>query len=188
MEKNNKRNRTILRDFAASREHSLLTRLAPQAILILPSILLIIMTLKPAFCQDPSQLADYWKQNHFAKIIPSDLSYAGLKSYLDQLRTGGLSVAEVGKSYGGRAIYKMDFGSGPFKIFMWSQMHGDEPTATCALLDLFYFLQQNRHLTLVENISRKITLRAVPMLNPDGAELYQRRNMQGIDINRDAQA
>jgi len=27
----------------------------------------------------------------------------------------------------------------------------------------------------------------VPMLNPDGAELYQRRNLQSIDINRDAQ-
>jgi hypothetical protein len=26
------------------------------------------------------------------------------------------------------------------------------------------------------------------MLNPDGAELYQRRNLQGIDINRDARA
>jgi hypothetical protein len=32
-----------------------------------------------------------------------------------------------------------------------------------------------------------MTIRAVPMLNPDGAELYQRRNLQGIDINRDAQ-
>ena len=26
----------------------------------------------------------------------------------------------------------------------------------------------------------------VPMLNPDGAERFQRRNAQGIDINRDA--
>ena len=26
----------------------------------------------------------------------------------------------------------------------------------------------------------------VPMLNPDGAEAYKRRNMQDIDINRDA--
>ena len=33
-----------------------------------------------------------------------------------------------------------------------------------------------------------MTIRAVPMLNPDGAELYQRRNLQGVDINRDAAA
>jgi hypothetical protein len=31
-----------------------------------------------------------------------------------------------------------------------------------------------------------MTIRAIPMLNPDGEELYQRRNLQNIDINRDA--
>jgi hypothetical protein len=31
-----------------------------------------------------------------------------------------------------------------------------------------------------------LTIHVVPMLNPDGAERYQRRNAQGIDINRDA--
>ena len=31
-----------------------------------------------------------------------------------------------------------------------------------------------------------LTLDIVPMLNPDGAQRYQRRNAQGIDINRDA--
>jgi hypothetical protein len=31
-----------------------------------------------------------------------------------------------------------------------------------------------------------MTIRAVPMLNPDGAEVFQRRNTQNIDINRDA--
>jgi hypothetical protein len=31
-----------------------------------------------------------------------------------------------------------------------------------------------------------LTIHVVPMLNPDGAERYQRRNAQGIDVNRDA--
>ncbi len=31
-----------------------------------------------------------------------------------------------------------------------------------------------------------MTIRAVPMLNPDGCEMYKRRNLQDIDINRDA--
>jgi hypothetical protein len=31
-----------------------------------------------------------------------------------------------------------------------------------------------------------LTVHVVPMLNPDGAERFQRRNAQGIDINRDA--
>ena len=32
----------------------------------------------------------------------------------------------------------------------------------------------------------RLTLHFVPMVNPDGAERFQRRNAQGIDINRDA--
>ena len=70
---------------------------------------------------------------------------------------------------------------------MWSQMHGDEPTATSALIDMFAFLQKNRDKKWVKKFEETLTIRAVPMLNPDGSELFQRRNLQGIDINRDAQ-
>ncbi len=87
---------------------------------------------------------------------------------------------------GGKEIVQLEFGTGPFKVFLWSQMHGDEPTATAALLDVFDFLNRNRSKRWVESIERKMTIRAVPMLNPDGADLYQRRNLQSIDINRDA--
>jgi hypothetical protein len=38
----------------------------------------------------------------------------------------------------------------------------------------------------VKKLEETLTIRAVPMLNPDGAELFQRRNLQSIDINRDA--
>jgi hypothetical protein len=47
-------------------------------------------------------------------------------------------------------------------------------------------LQKNRDKEWVKKIENSLTIRAVPMLNPDGAEFYQRRNLQGIDINRDA--
>jgi hypothetical protein len=69
---------------------------------------------------------------------------------------------------------------------MWSQMHGDEPTATSALIDMFAYLQTHRDKDWVERIANELTIRAVPMLNPDGEELYQRRNVQDIDVNRDA--
>ena len=69
---------------------------------------------------------------------------------------------------------------------MWSQMHGDEPTATNALVDMFAFLQKNRKQDWVKEVEEKLMIKAVPMLNPDGAEIFQRRNPQGIDINRDA--
>ena len=39
---------------------------------------------------------------------------------------------------------------------------------------------------MVRRILSRLTLHVVPMLNPDGAERFQRRNAQSIDINRDA--
>ena len=64
-------------------------------------------------------------------------------------------------------------------------MHGDEPSATPALLDLVSTLLSvdapEQRLIL-----ERLTLLVVPMLNPDGASRYVRRNSQAIDINRDA--
>jgi hypothetical protein len=51
---------------------------------------------------------------------------------------------------------------------------------------MFACLQKNRDKKLVKQIAEALTIRAIPMLNPDGAETFQRRNYQGIDINRDA--
>jgi hypothetical protein len=65
-------------------------------------------------------------------------------------------------------------------------MHGDEPTATPALLDLADFLARESARPEVTAILDAFTLRMIPMLNPDGAAAYERRNAQGIDINRDA--
>ncbi|MCV5179722.1 M14 family zinc carboxypeptidase, partial [Escherichia coli] len=89
----------------------------------------------------------------------------------------GLKVEQVGLSQLQREIYQIEWGNGPLKVFLWSQMHGDEPTATSALVDLFAILQSNRESEWAGKISSSLTLRAVPMLNPDGADLYQRRNI-----------
>ncbi|MDQ3439255.1 MAG: peptidase M14, partial [Planctomycetota bacterium] len=69
---------------------------------------------------------------------------------------------------------------------LWSQMHGDEPTATAALFDVLHYLETHRDDADVRRILSQLSLHFVPMLNPDGAERFQRRNAQGIDINRDA--
>jgi hypothetical protein len=136
--------------------------------------------------QTPEQLAKDWERSHISRIFPSDVRHADLKKYLGELKKVGLDVDEVGRSFGGREIYQIEWGTGPLKVFMWSQMHGDEPTATSALIDMFAFLQNNRNLDWVRKIEKAVTIRAVPMLNPDGSELFQRRSIQGIDINRDA--
>src|SRR5690606_19576871 len=101
-----------------------------------------------------------------------------------------LDVRQIGKSVQGRAIYELEYGQGDKKVMLWSQMHGDEPTATMALFDLFNFLEgkDDDYQSIRDLLREKLTLHFIPMLNPDGAELYTRRNAQHIDLNRDAQA
>ena len=98
------------------------------------------------------------------------------------------TVTRLGESVEGRAIYDVSFGTGKIQVLLWSQMHGNEPTATMAGLDLFNFIQGDSTLTTVrQTILDSLTVHFVPMLNPDGAEVYQRHNALNIDLNRDAQ-
>ena len=86
-----------------------------------------------------------------------------------------------------RGIFSVTFGRGGTKILAWSQMHGDEPTATTALFDLLNFFSTNDEFNGFRNfLLDKITFCFVPMLNPDGAEKHRRANQINIDINRDA--
>jgi hypothetical protein len=136
--------------------------------------------------QSPKTLSEFWEKEKISRISPSNVRHRDLKVYLDELRAMGLKIDEVGRSYADREIYQIEWGTGSKRIFMWSQMHGDEPTATSALVDMFAFLQRNKDLPWVKKLSESMTIRGVPMLNPDGTEFFQRRNLQGIDINRDA--
>jgi hypothetical protein len=97
-------------------------------------------------------------------------------------------VTEVGKSTQNRSISQVRLGNGPVKVLLWSQMHGDEATATMAIFDLFRFFAASGDGfdDLRTEILSRTTLYFVPMLNPDGAEAWTRRTALGIDMNRDA--
>lgn len=97
-------------------------------------------------------------------------------------------VEVVGESGEGRPIRTISFGNGPTSVFLWSQMHGDESTATMALADLYALVAEKSNDRTVRRIREQLTVHTLPMLNPDGAQRFQRRNAQGIDINRDARA
>ncbi|MCB0638679.1 MAG: hypothetical protein KDC54_18740 [Lewinella sp.] len=102
---------------------------------------------------------------------------------------GDLFTVEVeGQSVEGRDIYRVTAGSGSTTVLLWSQMHGDEPTATAALFDIFRFLAASgdEFDPLRRTILNNLKIVVIPMLNPDGAERFQRRNALGIDLNRDA--
>ncbi len=96
-------------------------------------------------------------------------------------------VSVIGESVKGKPISMVSYGTGPVNVLLWSQMHGDESTATQALFDIFNFLDDDEILPDIKKMLRgRLSIHFIPMLNPDGAELHQRRNALNIDINRDA--
>lgn len=101
--------------------------------------------------------------------------------------SGKFIVKKLGNSIEGRDINLISIGCGETKILAWTQMHGDEPTATAAVFDVLNFLAADDDLNdfrdfLISNLQ----INFIPMLNPDGAEKYKRENFINIDINRDA--
>jgi len=109
---------------------------------------------------------------HLDNIVPL------LDSYKEKNR-----IEVIGHSVLGQPIYSYEFGNGPLKILMWSQMHGNESTTTKALFDLFRFLDSED--PTAELWRKKFAFCIIPMLNPDGAQLYTRENANSIDLNRD---
>ncbi len=91
---------------------------------------------------------------------------------------------KIGESVEGRAIHLLEFGSGKKKVMIWTQMHGNEATGTSAVLDLINLLEDKDNV-FARKLEDELTIQIIPMVNPDGAEIIQRRNALNIDINRD---
>jgi Zinc carboxypeptidase len=138
---------------------------------------------------DPAALARVWDAEHVSAPLPPLLTHRDVVAQIAKIKQTApdlFSEEVVGKSVEGRDLHHVWFGHGPTHILLWSQMHGDEPTATAALFDIFDYVTRHRQDATVKRMLEALTIHVVPMLNPDGAERYQRRNAQEIDINRDA--
>ena len=95
------------------------------------------------------------------------------------------NVEIVGQSVQHRPIYECQIGHGKSKILIWSQMHGNESTTTKGLIDFMNLL--NGDTEIASAILRRYSFYIIPMLNPDGAEVYTRANANDVDLNRDFQ-
>src|SRR5690606_33500324 len=85
------------------------------------------------------------------------------------------NIETIGYSVLGEPISVIQMGSGPTKILMWSQMHGNESTTTKVVFDLCnVFADANNE--IIDTILEKCTIAIIPMLNPDGAKAYTRVN------------
>lgn len=137
----------------------------------------------------PQELARIWDAEHVSPQTPPLVTHDEVVTRLKSVAAAApemFSMEQIGESVEGRGIHHIRVGAGPVPVLLWSQMHGDEPTATAALFDVFEYLSRHRDDVTVRRLLSRLTLHFVPMLNPDGAERFQRRNAQGIDINRDA--
>ncbi|MGE5847925.1 MAG: M14 family zinc carboxypeptidase, partial [Ignavibacteria bacterium] len=131
----------------------------------------------------------YYDYENFKEksITHKRFKHSDLLPIIEKLNKNLFQVKKAGESAEGRDIFLISIGSGERKIFLWSQMHGDEPTATMAIFDIFNFFSDNsRYSDFKKKLLENVTLYFMPMVNPDGAEIYQRRNIFNLDLNRDA--
>ena len=95
---------------------------------------------RPLTSLSPQEIARIWDADHVSPQVPPLTTHDEVVSRLKALvaRDGDLfRMEQIGESVEGRSINHVQVGSGSTRILLWSQMHGDEPTATSALFDLF---------------------------------------------------
>jgi hypothetical protein len=112
------------------------------------------------------------------------ITLENIEPLLQQLNSNN-QVSVIGKSVLEKPIYKYQIGAGETRIFLWSQMHGNESTTTKALFDFLNLINSDSE--LANQLLSTFTFCCIPILNPDGATLYTRENANKIDLNRDSQ-
>ncbi|PKH68232.1 peptidase M14 [Flavobacterium sp. ALD4] len=129
-------------------------------------------------------LEQLFNNNKEQSIEGRYLTLRSIEPLLQQLNTDN-QLSVVGESVLKKPIYKYQIGEGKIKILLWSQMHGNESTTTKALFDFLNVLHNGS--SLAAEMLHAFTFCCIPMLNPDGAEVYTRVNANEVDLNRDSQ-
>lgn len=153
------------------------------------TLIIILITITASGQQDEftSKLYETYQNYKETGLDKRRGKYQDIQPLIARLKNNSkFTVQTVGKSIEGRDLTLISIGTGKINVFLWSQMHGDEPTATQAIFDILNFLISDEFADENKEILSNSTLHFLPMLNPDGAEQFKRRNTLGIDINRDA--
>lgn len=112
------------------------------------------------------------------------ITLINIENVLSQLSTKYFDINIKGRSVNNQPLYTVRFGNGNERVILWSHMHGNEPTTTKAVLDWLMYLQTDQD--YFNHLCTHFTICVLPMVNPDGAELYTRNNANGVDLNRDS--
>ena len=129
-------------------------------------------------------LEQLFSQNKEELLHGRYITLDSIEPLLQKLNTNN-QLRIIGKSVLEKPIYSYEIGKGKTRIFLWSQMHGNESTTTKALFDFINLLNSGSE--LAKQLLNAFTFLSIPMLNPDGAALYTRENANKVDLNRDSQ-
>lgn len=119
-------------------------------------------------------------------------SHDDMMSFLTRLQngTGAFAMDTVGTSVEGRSIVLLDFtrtgraepaGQPRLKMLMFAQQHGNEPSGMEAAITLARDVATGAYSEFLASVDFYL----IPQVNPDGAEMRQRANAAGLDLNRD---
>jgi len=103
---------------------------------------------------------------------------------------GRLKVQTIGQSVKGKDIPLVVVSDPSIpseltkKLFVICRQHGDEPASTEAMLNMIEDLVLDNDKN-AGYLLTKVSFYIVPMMNPDGADSYVRRNANRADLNRD---
>ena len=125
-----------------------------------------------------------FNQNKEQSIQGRYLTLDHIQPVLNRLNTNN-QLQVIGQSVLGKPIYEYQIGHGAKRVFLWSQMHGNESTTTKGMFDFVNLLHSESY--LAKQFLNHFTFCWIPILNPDGATLYTRANANGVDLNRDSQ-
>lgn len=158
---------------------------------VLSYIIILILTLQGVVLAQnelSQKLYDTYSNYKFDSIEQKRFSHSDLMDALNKFNDSEIiEISTAGFSIGRREIKLIKIGRGETNVMAWSQMHGDESTATMAFLDFLNFMEGDDEFADLRNeLLEKVTFYIIPMLNPDGVERFHRRNDLDIDINRDA--
>ena len=98
---------------------------------------------------------------------------------LDDARRAAPVRSVVGHSVEGRPIEVESYGTGPDVVLIMAAIHGDEPASAVLVRCLADYLRENAPVLA----GRRVIL--MPVANPDGLKRGTRRNVHGVDLNRD---
>jgi hypothetical protein len=134
--------------------------------------------------ENPESLSTPVERGGFTSLT----SYDSLQSFLREItRCPGFHVEQIATTRMGRAVDVVrvsDPGQPPgakrLRILLFAQQHGDEPSGKEALTMLLARCASGQ----LKGLLSAIELFIVPQMNPDGAELQQRRTSDSIDLNR----